>query len=108
MFERITKIDNSREADGPREKDYSIELTDQQHREKLEAQTKLVYKPPVEDGDMTPALKEKFEKARDLTKDTKVTKLKEGKKNERKKSKTTKKTSSKNNPKSNTSAVAQV
>ncbi len=106
MFERITVIDNSREADGPREKHHTIELSDREHRERLEA--KFVYVPPPPVEDMSPALKAKFNKARELTKDTKVIKLKEGKKNVGKKSKNSKKTATKNNPKSNPPAVAQV
>lgn len=100
MFERITKIDNSREADGPREKHYSIELTDKEHRERLEA-AKLIYKPPPPVEEMTPELKKKFEKAQELTKETKVIKLKESKKNVRKTRKTTKKTAAENNPETN-------
>lgn len=106
MFERITVIDNSREADGPREKHHTIELSDREHRESFEA--KLVYVPPPPVEEMSPALKEKFNKARELTKDTKVIKLKEGKKNVRKKSKTSKKATAKTNSKSDAAAMAQV
>lgn len=107
MFEKRTMIDNSREADGPREKHYSIELTDKEHMEKLEA-TRLVYRPIPKEENMNPELKEKFDKARELTKDTKIIKLKEDNKNVRKKSQTSKKTAKKTNPKPNTTAVAQI
>jgi len=117
MFEKITKIDNSRESDGPREKHVSIEMTDQQHREKLEAMkptgmavkfnTSFVYRPPTPE-EMSPECREKWELAEKLTKDTKVIKLKEGKKNVRKTRKTTKKAATENNPESNATAVAQV
>lgn len=132
MFERRTVIDNSREADGPRERVDRIEMTDQEHREKLEAmqpkkdgilspdwQCRLkdplyvkfngepVFKLPDLDK-MSPELREKWEKTQELTKDTKVIKLKEGKKNVRKTRKTTKKAAQENNPDPNTAAVATV
>ena len=106
MFERITKIDNSREADGPREKHHSIEMSDKDHRESLEV--KLVYRPPPPEEKMNPELKEKFKIARDLTKDTQVTKLKQGKKSERKENKNPTSKAKKNDSKSNGSTVAQV
>lgn len=90
IIEKITKIDNSREADRPREKHVSIELTDQQHRENLEAAAKLVYIPPKEE-EMSPNLQEKFKKAQELTKETKVIKLKKGDKDVRKARKNLKK-----------------
>lgn len=132
MFERRMVIDNSREADGPRERVDRIEMTDQEHKEKLEAmQPKkdgilspewmcrlkdplyvkfngdMVYRPPDLEK-MSPELREKWEKAQELTKDTKVIKLKEGKKNVRKARKTTKKATQENNPESDTAAVATV
>jgi hypothetical protein len=105
MFERITKIDNSREADGNREKHHRIEITDKEHMEKMEASIKLVYRPPIPEQ-MSPELKKKFEKAQELTKDMKVKKIKLGNKNERKKSKTSEKRTKKNNPMPNTEAMA--
>ncbi|CAB4132283.1 hypothetical protein UFOVP256_14 [uncultured Caudovirales phage] len=112
-FERTYQIDNSREADGPREKHHSIELTDREHLERLGVKfsddplyvkfnTELVYRPP-EEGYLTPALKEKKALAEKITKDTKVIDL-----NEKSKSKTTKRKPKKNNSKSNAAAVAKV
>ena len=113
MFEKNYQIDNSREADGPREKHHSIELTDREHLERLGVKfndppsyvkfnTELVYRPP-EEAKLTPALKAKKALAEKITKDTKVIDL-----NEKSKSKTPKRKSKKNNSKPNAAAVAQV
>ena len=63
----------------------------------------LVYKPPIAEDSMSPALKEKFEKARKIIKDTQITKL--GHKDAKSKSKITKSKPKKNNPKSNKPAM---
>jgi hypothetical protein len=107
MFERRTVIDNSREVEGLREKHYSIELTDKEHMERLEA-AKFVYKPPSKEGEMNPAQKDKFEKVRKITKDMKTINLKESNKNVKKKNKNIKKAIVKNNSKSDSPAMAQV
>jgi hypothetical protein len=44
MFEKITRIDNSRERDGPREKNTCIEMNDDEHRARLQARLNA-YKP---------------------------------------------------------------
>lgn len=113
-FEKSYVIDNSREADGPRERNYSIELSDREHLERLQPpkvskemeEAGFVYKPPIEEESMSLALKEKFEKARKLTKDTKAIKL--GENNAKSKSKSIKSKTKKNNPKSNKPAMASV
>lgn len=113
-FEKRYVIDNSREADGPRERVHTIELSDKDHLERLlppqvskeMEDARFVYKPPVDEEAMSPALKEKFEKARKITKDTKVIDLR--KKDVRKKSKTSKKTAAKNNTKPNKPAMASI
>lgn len=84
-FEKRYVIDNSREADGPRERHYHIELSDKEHLERISPpmiskETRnagFVYKPPVADDDsLSPALKAKFEIARNPTKDTNASKSK--------------------------------
>lgn len=71
-FEKIYHIDPSREHSP------SIEMSDKKF---IELQNKklnpvgFAYRPPVEEESMSPTLKEKFNKARKLTKDTKVIKL---------------------------------
>ena len=112
-FEKRYQIDNSREADGPREKNHSIELTDREHLERLGVKfndppsyvkfnTDLVYRPP-EEAQLTPALKEKKALAEKITKETKVIDL-----NAKSKSKTIKSKPKKNNSKSNSAAVEKV
>ena len=91
MFEKVTKIDNSREADGPRENNYTIELSDKEHRERLEA-AKIARQPP-------PIIVEK------ITKDTKTVKIKREKKNAKSKSKSPSKKPKTTNPISDKSAV---
>jgi hypothetical protein len=107
MFERNYQIDNSREADGPREKHLRIELTDREHMEKLERfRPKLVYKSLIENStlldDSTP-LGKKYKKAKEFTKDTKVINL-----NEKDKSKSIKRNPRKANPKPDATAMASV
>lgn len=110
-FERTYQTDPSREIKIERECG-RIELTDQEHLERVRLNQGMVdagfiYKPPVMDEEsMSPALKEKFEKARNLTKDTKITKL--GQKDAKSKSKSTTSKPKKNNPKSNKPAVASI
>lgn len=114
-FERNYVIDNLREIDGPREKHHKIELSDRDHRERLQPtliiskelqDAGFVYKPPIEEDAMSPALKEKFEKARKLTKDTKVVDIR--KKDAKSKSKSTERKSKKIHSKSKRSAVEKV
>lgn len=82
-FERTYQIDNSREADGPREKHHSIELTDREHLERLGVRfpteprlgvkfnSGLGYRPP-EETNLTPALKDKKALAEKIAKETNV------------------------------------
>ncbi|CAB4133896.1 hypothetical protein UFOVP264_60, partial [uncultured Caudovirales phage] len=98
MFEKLTKIDNSREVDGPREKHQTIELSDKEHMERLQAATKLVYRPPPPVEEMSPEMKKKYEKAVEITKENNVIKLNKGKKNVRKKNQASKKSANKANP----------
>lgn len=160
-FERVYQIDPSREKDHQREKHTSIELSDHEHLIRLGCvptghyvkfndkphfddeplkvskemeQEGWVYKEPPPEDAMSPALKEKFKKARKICQDTKVvtingseapkiempidpdilTKYKfsddvvKGKKNERKKGKAPAKRTKKANTKSNEPAVADV
>lgn len=131
-FERVYQIDPSREAHHPREKHPSIELSDREYLQtrvsKEMEQEGWVYREPPPEESMSPALKEKFKKARKICQDTKVIDLtaepppipmnlempelekaiKEGKKNERKKNKAPTKRTKKANPKSNEPAMADV
>lgn len=136
-FERIYQIDPQREKGHQREMHPSIELSDEEYLERQQPkvskdmeEAKFVYKPPVMDEEsMSPALKEKFKKARKLCQDTKVVTLppvepppiamnlempelekaiKKGKKNAKDKSKSPKSKSKKNSTKSNSAAVASV
>jgi len=102
QFERIPIV-HARESDAPREKHPSIELSDIEYMQKMEAlKPKLVYRPPSE-MEMTPALKEKMAIDIELTKDTKVSNL-----NEKIKSKRSKSTVKKNNSKSKSAAMAKI
>jgi hypothetical protein len=92
-FEKIYVIDNSREADGPRERDYSIELSDQEHLQRLRPNTIINESPPIALNLEMPIL----EKA-----------IKEGKKNAKSKSKSPKSKTKKNNSKSNKPAMASL
>lgn len=133
-FERTYQIDPSREKEHQREMHPSIELSDEEYLARKEflrtgnyvkfnkgpkfddtpiklakqmEEAGFVYKEPVMDEDsMSPALKEKFEKARKITKDTKVIDLR--KKDAKSKSKSPKSKAKKDNPKPNSAAVAQV
>lgn len=133
-FERIYQIDPSREANHPREKHPSIELSDADYYATLQPKVRkdmeeagFVYKPPVEEESMSPALKEKFKKARKICEDTKtITQIgpppipmkldmpelekaiREGKKNERKKNKAPAKRTKKANSQSDQPAVASL
>ncbi len=98
-FERIYQTDPSREYSQGYEKHPSIEMSDEDY---IKSKTQLVYKPPIE-SEMTPALKEKFEKAKRITKDTKVIDLRG--KDEKSKSKSAKGKPKKNNSKPLKSAV---
>jgi len=107
-------MNNTREEDYPREKHPSIELSDQEHLDRLRPlkvnkqleDAGFVYNPPVDEEAMSPALKEKFEKARNITKHTKVVDLRG--KDEKSKSKATERKPKKNNPKPNKPAVAKI
>lgn len=76
-------IDNSREADVPRERDYTIELSDKEHRERLQPRVGkemedagFTYRDPAsEDSNMTKFMKNKFDNANKLTKDTQTINL---------------------------------
>lgn len=110
-FERVYQIESPREITHQIEKNLSIELSDME----------FIYKPLVVE-EMSPDLKEKFEKAKKITQETQVIDLretqppkipinlemaeleksiKEGKKNERKKIKAPSKRTNKANSKSN-------
>mgnify|MGYP001590167116 CR=1 FL=1 len=112
-FEKTYHRDPSREKDHRIEIHTTIELSDQEHLERLtppsvskEMQDAgFIYKPPEEEA-MFPALKEKFEKARKITKDTKAIKL--GQKDAKSKSKSTEKKPKKVSSKPNKPAMARL
>lgn len=155
-FEKIYQIDPERERDHQREKHPSIELSDKEYLEnkgfvitgnfvkfnnkphfddepikvsKEMEQEGWIYREPPPKDLMSPALKEKFKKARKICQDTKVIDLqpaeppkipmnlempkpektiKESKRNAKSKSKNTKEKSKRNNSKSNKSAMANL
>ncbi len=104
----------------PRERDHTIELSDKEHLEKLRPisseplkvskefeEAGLIYKRPGNQEDsMSPALKEKFELARKLCKDTQIIDLKDS--NAKSKSKSAKSKSKKVSAKSNKTAMASL
>lgn len=112
-FERRYVIDRSRESDGPRERHHSIELSDRDHLERLLPpivskeleEAGFIYKHPIQ-SEMPTELKEKFEKAKKITKDTKV--IDSRKKDAKSKSKIIKSKSKKTNSKSNRTTVARL
>lgn len=152
-FERVYQIDPSREAHVQREKHASIELYDREYLEKkgfilsdhhvkfntgpkfddtpLRVSKEMeqegwVYKEPPSEQAMSPALKEKFKKARKICQETKIKTLTEvgpppipmklempelekairkGKNNEKSTSETPKKKASKANSRANKSAM---
>lgn len=117
-FERTYQIDPSRELDHKREKHSSIEISDEEYMKRKSCTGNFVkvskdmekegwvYRKILPENEMCPALKEKFKKARELTKDTKVIELRS--KDEKSSSKTTKRKPKKANPKSYTSTVASI
>ncbi len=114
-------MSSEREEDIARERHPTIELSDLEHLERLGVkfcddspikvskdmeQAGFVYKEPVSEEAMSPALKKKFEKARQLTKDTKVIDLR--KKDAKNKSKSPASKPKKNDRKPNKAAVASI
>lgn len=82
-FERVYQIDPFREENLSIEKNLTIELSDREHLERLYpqvtkkmAEAGFIYRPHAsEDSNMTECLKKKFEKAKQITKDTKTINL---------------------------------
>lgn len=108
-FERIYQ-DNMREQHIPRERHPTIELSDQEHLERLSVskemqQAGFIYKEPDLEN-MPTDLKEKFEKARKIAKHTKVVDLRG--KDEESKSKSTTSKPKKVHSKANKAAVASL
>lgn len=105
-FERIYQTDPSRESHIERER-CCIEMSDQEYLERLMLSREMldagyVFNPPDE-STMSPALKEKFELAKKLTKE-----ILPRKKDEKNKNKVSKKTTKKVHSKSNSPTVESI